>query len=180
MPDLPPDLVEHQPALLRFAAERFPAWLQGRLCPDDLVQQTLLEACRAPARLAGMAAPEVLAYLRQAVRNNLIDAIRKHAPQRADVSPGVLAESSVRLAEWFVADHTSPSVRAERVEWFARLSAAVTELPAAQRVAVEMRYLRGLGVGEIARELNRSVGAVSLLLHRALAALRAVLSEPNA
>ena len=176
----PPDLAEHQHTLLRFVTDRFPTWLQNSLCPDDLVQQTLLEACRTPERFVGMTASEVFAYLRQALRNNLIDAIRKHAPQRGDVSPGVLAESSVRLAEWFVADHTSPSARAERVEWFARLSVAVTELPDAQRVAVEMRYLRGLAVGEIARELNRSVGAVSLLIYRALAALRVVLTDPNA
>jgi RNA polymerase sigma-70 factor, ECF subfamily len=180
MPEPPPDLAHHQPALLQFAARRVPAWLQGVLCPDDLVQETFEEAYRAPARFVGMTAAAVFAYLREALQNNLYDAIRKHAMKRADVSAAVLAESSVRLAEYFAADHTSPSERAERSEWFARLADAINNLPDAQRVAVEMRYLRGLRVGEIARKLDRSVGAVSLLLHRALAALRGVLDDPNA
>ncbi len=106
--------------------------------------------------------------------------MRKHGRTRTDVSPDELAHSSVRLADWLAADHTSPSERADRNERFARLAVALGELPDAQRLAVEMRYLQAMKVSDIARLLNRSEGAVSLLLHRAVTGLRGVLIPPNA
>ncbi|MFO0824667.1 MAG: sigma-70 family RNA polymerase sigma factor, partial [Gemmataceae bacterium] len=72
---------------------------------------------------------------------------------------------------------TSPSERVARNERFAKLATAISELPTTQRVVVEMRYLQGLKVNEIARNLGKSEGAVSLLLHRAMTALRGLLAE---
>jgi RNA polymerase sigma-70 factor (ECF subfamily) len=176
---LPPDLTRHHADLLRWATCQAPAWLCPHLDPADLVQQTLLEAWRGWERLAGRPDHEVRAYLLRAAANNLIDALRKHAPSRGDVAPDALADSSMRMAEWVAADHTSPSERADRNERFARLAAALAELPDAQRLAVEMRYLQGMKVTDIARVLGRSEGAVSLLLHRAVTALRGTLIEPK-
>lgn len=181
MPDpAPPDLARHEPALLLWANYQLPSWVRGKLDPADLVQQTLLEALRTPDKFVGRPDHEVLAYLRRALANNLIDAARKFARGREELPPEALAESSVRLADWLAADHTSPSERADRNERFDRLAAALSELPDAQRVAVEMRYLRGMKVADIAAALGRSEGAVSLLLHRAVTALRGVLAEPEA
>ena len=56
---------------------------------------------------------------------------------------------------------------------------ALAALPDAQRVAVEMRYLRQCKVKEIAEALGRSEGAVAQLLVRAMDALRHVLREPG-
>ncbi|MBA4062901.1 MAG: RNA polymerase subunit sigma-70 [Isosphaera sp.] len=180
MTDPPPDLARHQPALLLWATCQLPAWVRGKLDPADLVQQTLLEALRTPDAFAGRPDHEVLAYLRRALANNLVDAARKFARTRGDLSPDALAESSGRLADFLAADHTSPSERADRNERFARLAVALAGLPDAQRVAVEMRYLRGCKVTDIARALGRSEGAVSLLLHRAVTALRGLLTDPDA
>ena len=176
---LPPDLIRHEADLLRWATCQVPHWLRPHLDPADLVQQTLLEAWSAWERLAGRPEHEVRGYLFRALANNLIDAVRKHAPARGDVSPDALAESSMRMAEWVAADHTSPSDRADRNERFAHLAVALTGLPDSQRLAVEMRYLLGMKVTEIAHALSRSEGAVSLLLHRALTALRGTLTEPK-
>ena len=157
-----------------------PGWLRGKLDPADLVQQTLLEVHLACDRLAPMADHEVLAYVRRMLSNNLIDAARKHGRSRTDAASDDSGESSVGLADWLAAEHTSPSERAERNERFERLAVALAGLPDSQRIAVEMRYLRKLKVSEIAAHLNRNENAVSQLLHRAVAALRGVLVEPNA
>lgn len=178
MPE-PPDLERHLPALAQWAAYLMPDWLRAKLDPADLVHQTLLEAVRAPTALAGRADHEVLAYLRRALANNLTDAMRKHGRARADVSAEAVAASSARLADWLAADHTSPSERAERNERFARLAAALAGLPDAQRTAVELRYLQKMKVLDIAAAMGRSEGAVSLLLHRALGALRGVLADAD-
>ncbi len=175
MPDSSPDLLRFEPALLLWANSQMPGWLRGKLDPTDLVQQTLLEAMAAD-RLAGRPDHEVLAYLRRALTHNLIDATRKHAPARGDLA--AVGESSLRLADWLAAEQTSPSERADRNERFERLAAALAELPESQRVAVELRYLHGLKVTDIASRLGKTEGAVSLLLHRAVTALRLELTEP--
>src|SRR5690348_7246964 len=111
MPESTPDFERHRSALLLWAKCQMPAWLRGKLDPEDLVQQTLQEAHAAREKLAGRSELEVLAYLRRALSNNLIDAARKFARTQSDVSPDDFARSSVRLADWLAADHTSPSER---------------------------------------------------------------------
>jgi RNA polymerase sigma-70 factor (ECF subfamily) len=180
MTDPTPDLTRHEPALLLWANSQLPGWVRGKLDPADLVQQTLLEAVGASEKLTGLPDHAVLAYLRRVLANNLIDAARKFAHTRADLAPEALAESAAGLADFLDAEHTSPSERAARNERFTRLAAALAELPEAQRVAVEMRYLREMKVTDIARALGKSEGAVSLLLHRAVTALRVGLTEPDA
>jgi RNA polymerase sigma-70 factor, ECF subfamily len=172
MPDTPPDLLRFEPALLLWARCQLPAWVRGKLDPADLVQQTLLEAVAAD-KLAGRPDHEVLAYLRRALTHNLIDATRKYAPTKAEAAA---LGSSVRLADWLAAEQTSPSERADRNERFERLAVAMTDLPDSQRVVVELRYLHGMKVTDIAHELGKTEGAVSLLLHRAVTKLRVVLT----
>jgi RNA polymerase sigma-70 factor, ECF subfamily len=172
MPDTPPDLLRFEPALLLWARCQLPAWVRGKLDPADLVQQTLLEAVAAD-KLAGRPDHEVLAYLRRALTHNLIDATRKYAPTKAEAAA---LGSSVRLADWLAAEQTSPSERADRNERFERLAVALTDLPDSQRVVVELRYLHGMKVTDIAHELGKTEGAVSLLLHRAVTKLRVVLT----
>jgi len=163
------------PALTRWAESRTPAWLRAHLDPADLVQQTLLDA-RPPA---GLAEHQLLAYLRRSLSNDLIDAARKFARARSDVPLDVLAQSSYRLIDWLADDGTSPSERAARAEQHDRVADALAKLPDAQRVSVEMRFLRRCKVKEIADALGRSEGAVAQLLGRAMDALRHVLREPG-
>lgn len=172
----PPDLDRFRPALELWARSQMPDWLRGKLDPADLVQQTLLETHAARDRFADRSDLEALGYLRRALSNNLIDAARKFARSQTDVSPDDVARSSVRLADWLAADHTSPSERAARNEQFERLAGALSELPDAQRIVVEMRYLQKMRVDAIAQTLGRSEGAVSQLLHRAVVALRGALA----
>jgi RNA polymerase sigma-70 factor (ECF subfamily) len=55
--------------------------------------------------------------------------------------------------------------------------AALSRLPAPHRAALTLRYLDGLPVAEVARELGRSLHATETLLVRARAALRRVYQE---
>jgi len=171
------DLEFHRPALQRWAECQMPTWLRGKLDPADLVQQTLLEAYAIRDRFAGFGDLELLAYLRRMLTNNSIDAARKHGRSRTDAAPDGSGHSSVRLADWLAADHTSPSERASRNERFEKLASALAGLPDSQRIAVEMRYLQKMKVSEIALAMNRNDNAVSQLLHRAVTALRDVLAD---
>lgn len=163
---------KHGAALLHWAMLQMPPWLGAKLDPEDLVQQTLLEAVKGAERLAGCSEQEVLAYLRRALLNNLIDAARKYSKTRGEISPESLAESSMRMAQWLAASDTSPSERFSKREKAARLAEGVSRLPEAQRLAVEMRYMRGSKVADIAKSLGKTEGAVAALLHRAVTALK--------
>lgn len=63
---------------------------------------------------------------------------------------------------------TSP----EEIEKRARLFRLVADLPADQRSVIEMRFVAGKSIAEIARQLGRSDGAVKQLQFRAIRALR--------
>lgn len=174
----PADFTRFLPELSSAARLVLPSWLNRKLDPQDLVQKTMEDACKCREKLATMTDCEILAYLKRTLRNNLIDAVRKNGRERADITPEVLVDSSLRLSEFIVAQQSSPSEQAMRREQFAQLAAALIELPDSQRVAIEMRYLQGMKVRDIAPLLNRTADAVSLLLFRGLAALRGILNEP--
>jgi RNA polymerase sigma-70 factor, ECF subfamily len=161
-----------RPQLLVWAETQTPVWVRAKLDPADLVQQTMLEGLRSADRLNGKSDREVLAYLRRMLSNNAIDAARKYARNKDDISPDAAAESSRRLVDWLAANDTSPSDRAARNERYDRLALGLGRLPDAQRIAVEWKYLHGAKIVEIARLLDRSEGAVMALLNRAVAALR--------
>jgi len=63
-----------------------------------------------------------------------------------------------------------------RVE-VARVWRAIDDLTDAQRTAVVLRLERDLPIAEIAGHMNRSEGAVKLLLHRAMSAVRERLAD---
>lgn len=65
----------------------------------------------------------------------------------------------------------------DAVERRALLFRLVRSLPADQRRVIVMRFAQEKGVGEIARELNRSEGAVKQLQFRAIQNLRAQLQK---
>ena len=136
-----------------------------------MVQQTLLEAHQAPVAVASTG--DLAAWLRRLLANNLADEVRKALAQKRDVEreqslEASLAGSSARLESLLAADQSSPSQRAERNEDLLRLAAALEQLPESQRVAVELHYLRGWPLADIAAHLDRGKSAVAGLLHRGL------------
>ena len=168
---------KHGPALVLWATAQMPAWLGAKLDPEDLVQQTLLESVRGSERLAGKPEREVLAYLRRALINNLIDAARKYAPTRGEVPSAGIGDSSRGAGDWLAAPDTSPSERYAKRESEDKLAEGLARLPEAQRLAVEMRYLRGAKVAEIAQSMGKTEGAVAALLHRAVTTLKVELNH---
>lgn len=162
-------LCRHRATLEFFARLQIPYWLQGILDAEDLVQQTLLEVEKGRERLAALPETECLAVLRRSLTNNLIDAIRKHQPERDRARTEA---SSARLESWLVADHSTPLDRAARSEKCRLLAECLAALPPEQRRAVELKHLHGRNVREIALVMNKSLEAVGGLLRRGMERLR--------
>lgn len=100
-------------------------------------------------------------WLFRIARNAVIDHVRA---RRATVSLDLEFDTQDRAAA--VEDQVADRVSVAAV-W-----RAVDELPAAQRTAVILRLEHDLPIANIAATLNRSEGAVRVLLHRALTTLR--------
>jgi RNA polymerase sigma-70 factor, ECF subfamily len=156
--------------------------LQAKLDASDLVQQTLLEAHRDLGQFRGTSPAEMAAWLRQILARNLANAARDLGRGKRDVSREEslerrLEESSVRLESWLADSGLSPSDQVSRNEMLLRLSSALLGLSPAQREAVELRYLHGWALKDIAEHLQRTPAAIAGLLHRGLNELRKQLIE---
>jgi RNA polymerase sigma-70 factor (ECF subfamily) len=157
--------------------------LRGKLDPSDVVQEVLLKAHRHQGDFRGRTEAEQVAWLRQILTNTLADAARRYLQAEGrDVSreqsrEEAVAQSSARLEAWLADEQSSPEERAERHEEMRRLAAGLAALPDEQRQAIELRHLRGLSVGEVARRMGRSRASAAGLLRRGLAALRQALGE---
>lgn len=147
--------------------------LRSKIDPSDVVQETLLQAHKAGEQFRGQSEAEQVAWLRTILARELVRFYRDLGRGKRDVErerslERSLEQSSERLEAWLASDQTSPSERAERNEDLARLADALATLLDDQREALELHYLHGLPLAEIAVRLDRSPKAVSSLLRRGI------------
>ena len=83
-----------------------------------------------------------------------------------------MQESSVRSERFLAAEQSSSGERAERAKELVRLAAALDSLPEGQRQAIELHYLLGWTLEDVAEQMGRGKRAVAGLLQRGLEALR--------
>jgi RNA polymerase sigma-70 factor (ECF subfamily) len=151
----------HSDRIYRYVNAR----LRDRTMAEDVTAEVFFKALKG----LGSYRPEVgefSAWLYRIAGNAVIDHIRS---RRVTVSLDEQMDRSDRAlpVEQQVID---------RVE-VAHVWRAVGELTAAQRTAVLLRLEKDLPISEIAGRMNRSEGAVKLLLHRGMAALRERLAD---
>ena len=156
--------------------------LRAKVDASDVVQQAILNAYQGRAQFRGETEGEWLAWLRAILANALLTAARRFGTQVRDPSrerslEGELERSSSRLESLLVADQTSPSERAVRGEELVRLAHAIARLPEDQRRVVELHYLKGLSVANVAEEIGRTRSAAVGLLFRGLKRLRELLRD---
>lgn len=154
--------------LLLVAGRDLDPELRAKGGASDLVQQTFLEAQGAFGRFRGGSEEELLAWLKQLLRNNLIDFTRRY---RETAKRGVARE--VAAADLAVAaDTPSPSGHAMARERDDALKAAVDRLPEDYRTILRLRYEDGLAFDAIAERLDRTPEAARKLWARAVARLQ--------
>jgi RNA polymerase sigma-70 factor (ECF subfamily) len=155
---------------------------RARLDASDVVQQTLLQAVRGLDQFRGRSDAELAAWLRQILARTLQNAVRDLGRDRRDVGrdcslEAAMEASSARLEAWLADPASSPQQRAERGEQLLRLTAALEELPEAQREAVVLHHLQGLTLAATAEHLDRSPAAAAGLIKRGLRQLRQRLED---
>lgn len=107
----------------------------------------------------------VMAWMRRVVRNKSVDWIRRNQVQRK--AWAVIATSQRDLPE-----ESSPSSTMETQEDCCLVQRVLHCLPSDHRDALELRYLDGFSVQQIATALELSMSAVNSLLYRARESFR--------
>ena len=170
MSDFEGALERFRPVLVTIAQAMISPAYRGDIEASDLVQQTLLEAHAGAGTLDPLDEGPFFGWLRKALQNNMLDAVKRLNTQKHDVGRRVreseLEESFARLEQVLAGDETSPSQLASRNEQIATMLASLQELPDKQRMAVIMKHFQGLSLKEVATSLDLSESAAAGLLHR--------------
>jgi RNA polymerase sigma-70 factor (ECF subfamily) len=176
-------LQQYRNYLTVLASTQIESRLQPRVSPSDVVQETMLRAHKNFGQFRGTTEQELVAWLRQILVNNLAKFVEQHMlAARRDVRREVsierlgaaLEQSNVQLAALLPAEGKSPSVAAEQREETVLLADRLAQLPADYREVLMLRNLQGLAFEEVARRIDRSVGATRMLWLRAIEKLRVV------
>jgi RNA polymerase sigma-70 factor, ECF subfamily len=184
-PPNPTQLNQYRDWLRLLARLQIDARFQGKFDASDIVQQTLLEACRDLPKFRGQSEGELLAWLRGILAHVIGHQVRHYrGAQSRDVGREVpleasLAATSCALANVLAADQTSPSQQAAREEEGVRLARILEGLPPDYREVLILRNLEGLSHESVAQRMNRSPGAIRMLWVRALARFRSEFEGPS-
>jgi RNA polymerase sigma-70 factor (ECF subfamily) len=163
---------------------QFDPRLQSKLDPSDIVQDVLLRAHEKLGEFRGRSEVELAAWLRKILANCLAQKGREYACQKRDIQlerslEASLERSSARLEAWLADEGSTPGEKAVRQEQLLRLAEVLAGIPEDQRLAVELRYLQGWPIADIAQHMDRSAMAVSKLLGRGLDKLRELLHDES-
>jgi len=158
--------------------------VRSKIESADLVQDVLLQAHAARAQFAGTTPEEFAAWLRQIMANRLADVQKHFGRGKRDValeatfrdSLDVSAAGMLSLAMGRLPTPTTNLAREQRA---LRLADALQELSDDQRTAVELHYLAGYSLAELATHMQRSKPSVAGLLRRGLKALREILDPTS-
>ncbi len=156
--------------------------LRGKLDPSDIVQETMLRAHANKEQFRGQTNAEQAAWLRRILANQLTDAARRFGSvgretDREQPLEDAVDDSAARLEAWLVLDTPRPDQRVVHHEDLLRMAGALAQLPDDQRIALELKYLQGLSLEDVAGQMGRSKGAVAGLLHRGVIGLRAAMQD---
>jgi RNA polymerase sigma-70 factor (ECF subfamily) len=158
--------------------------LQGRLDPDDVLQEAYLDFARRLAEYAAHPSMPFFLWLRGLTGQRLIDLHRQHlgakmrdAQQEVSLYRGALPQaSSVSLAAQLLGRLTTASQAAIRAETQVRVQEALNSMEPLDREVLALRHFEMLTNDETAQVLGIKKSAASNRYVRALKRLRDILS----
>lgn len=163
-------LDKHRDWLKNVAAKELNGRVLSRIDASDIVQQTLLSACRRIEQFEGSTSGEFAAWLGRIHEHNIQDALRRHvtAFKRSTRSEQSIS-SDQPLADGNASTPSHNAIRDERAE---QLRTHLDALPEDQAEAVRLRHLEGWSLAHLAEHFDRSTDSVASLLKRGVENLR--------
>jgi RNA polymerase sigma-70 factor (ECF subfamily) len=143
--------------------------------PDDATDIASETFCRALQRLSSFEfrrSDSIYPWLHQIASNLVIDQARARPAGGMLSLDAQLADDLESFISNLPAEGPSAQDILEQKEIHAAVHEAIEQLPADQHRALVFRFFADLSIREIAREMDRSEGAIKSLLHRALQGIR--------
>lgn len=170
----------HDRLLGRAARKIGPEW-QGRIDPDDLLQETYIQAVADLSTFADQGEESFYRWMSTILDHRFIDAVRRHMAKkrgegRANLSPGAMSRHESFLGQC-VPDLNTPSVVPRKQEAIAAMMVAIARLEPDQRMVVRRVMLDGEPIADVARDMERSEDAVRRLGSRAVEKLRGFMGD---
>jgi len=172
-------IVMYHPRLRARLLRQMDAVMRSKIEPEDILQQVYLEAFRAIEQFTYQGSDSFLRWMYAILDRKLIDEHRAMRAERRDVRREVnIAPSNnnrttyVDLLARAMAGSATPSQVVRKDEALSVISACVATLPEHYREVIRMRFLEGRPVSDVAEHLDRSIGSVHMICHRALKQLR--------
>jgi len=155
------------------ARARLESWLQAKVDPSDLVQQSMLDAFRGFGQFQGVTSAEWLAWLRRIVEHNAADLVRfYHGADKRQVGREVaLGDGSAGGVSPAAAGET-PSQELLRKERELLLADALARLSPDHSEVIVLRNLQRLPFDEVAQRMGRTRPAAQMLWMRAMQKLQ--------
>ena len=161
-------LHSHYDRLAAHIAAKMPAFLRSVTDPADILQETFVQAWRHIRNFQPSGDGAFHAWLVTIADRKLLDRIKSHHAQKhgggqvaAGGSGDVAASSVAELLDVLEAEGDSPSKSAMRHELVQALHLALAALPDDYREGIQLRYIQGLSVAEVAERMNRTERANS-------------------
>ena len=149
------------PGLYRYAVRQLNDDIQAEECVAETFSR-LLQILRG----GGGPKEHLQAYLYRIARNWITDQFRRQTPLPLDPEYPVVADASA-----------DPQFTVEQTLQRERVRRALMRLTPDQRQVIMLKFIEGWGNADIAASINKPVGAVKSLQHRALNALRRLLLD---
>jgi RNA polymerase sigma-70 factor (ECF subfamily) len=178
-------LTRHEGRLRRMIAFRLDQRLQGRIDPEDVLQEVCIEASQSLADYTRQPALSFFLWLRGITGHKLQELHRYHlgtqmrdAGREVSLYRGTFPEtSSAALAAHLLGHVTRPSEAAVRAEVKIRLQEALNTMDAMDREVLALRHFEHLSIAEVARVLDLKEKAAGKRYLRALKRLRDILAS---
>lgn len=180
-------LDRHRERLLRVLRFRLDARIQGRVDPEDVLQETLIEAVdRLPEYLDQPGVP-FFVWLRFLAVQKLAQLHRRHLETRSRAAGrerglqqgGLAGASSADLAARLLGNLTSPSEALARAEQKLQVESALNQMDPMDREILTLRHFEQLANVEAAGVLGLSPTAASNRYVRAVRRLQGLLGPAN-
>ena len=163
--------------ILRMVHFRMDPRLVGRIDPEDVVQDTFLEAEKRIEAFQVEDKPFFL-WLRLVAQQTMVDLFRKHiGAKMRNAAREVRSPKTHAMSGFFVGHFTSPSQAAIRGEMLDMLREAFDEMDPVDREVLALRHFEELSNNEVAEILGLQKAAASNRYVRALKRLQTVMTK---
>lgn len=173
-------ILEKYRPLLRLIAARYARRIVShRFDESDVVQITCVEVLRSYRGFRGKSQAELEGWLESILQNNVVRLWRNHSAATRDYRREVVRDetSSGLSFLWNTNDKQDPARNLVHGEVALLLAQALEQLPDEYRTALELRFIDGKKIRDVAEHLDTTIGVVAGRLRRGLECLRDLLPE---